>query len=138
MNKIIIDSIENINNVALQFIELMGNNKLFAFYGEMGTGKTTLIKAICEQLGVTNDIINSPSFSIVNHYITLKGENIYHFDLYRINKIEEVYDIGFEEYLDNFDYCFIEWPRIVKDILPYYTVNVNIKLNNDNTRTVFL
>jgi tRNA threonylcarbamoyladenosine biosynthesis protein TsaE len=136
MNNIKISSLGDIDKAAIEFIEQNKGNKLFAFYGEMGAGKTTFINAICKQLGVTEDIITSPTFSLVNEYMTDKGEIIFHFDLYRINKIEEIYDIGFEEYLDDFNYCFIEWPEIVEDILPPETTNIKITLHDNGSRII--
>ena len=136
MNSIEISSLGYIDKAATDFIAQNKGNKLFAFYGEMGAGKTTFINAICKQLGVTEDIITSPTFSLVNEYMTDKGKIIFHFDLYRINKIEEIYDIGFEEYLDDFDYCFIEWPEIVEDILPKETTNIRIELLEDGSRKI--
>lgn len=136
MKSIEISSLGDIDKAASEFIELNKEHKLFAFYGEMGAGKTTFINAVCKQLGVTEDIITSPTFSLVNEYMTDKGEIIFHFDLYRINKIEELYDIGFEEYLDDFDYCFIEWPEIVEDLLPEETKNIKIELHDDGSRII--
>ena len=103
-----IDSVEYIHEAAKQFINEMGTNKLFAFYGKMGVGKTTFIKAICEELGVT-DVINSPTFAIVNEYLDKDKQQIYHFDFYRIKKPEEVLDIGFEDYIYSDCLCFMEW-----------------------------
>ena len=98
METIKIDSLEHIKEAAHQFVSLMGDNTVFAFYGKMGAGKTTFIKAICQELGVT-DNITSPTFAIVNEYRSdLAGELIYHFDFYRIKKLEEVYDMGYEDY----------------------------------------
>lgn len=130
-----IESLDNINETAVEFIRAMGDNTVFAFVGGMGAGKTTFIKAICQNLGV-EDVINSPTFSIVNEYRSDSGELIYHFDFYRINKIEEVYDFGYEDYFYSGSLCFIEWPELIEPILPKDTVTVNITVNNDGSRNV--
>jgi len=130
-----IKSLDKINDVAKAFVNVMGDNTVFAFHGEMGAGKTTFIKAICETLGV-DDIINSPTFAIVNEYRSISGELIYHFDFYRINKIEEAYDFGYEDYFYSGSLCFIEWPERIESLLPSDTVNVKISINSDNSRTV--
>ena len=117
--------IENIREVARKFVEEIGERRVFAFYGKMGAGKTTFIKAVCEELGV-EDVITSPTFAIVNEYTT--GENsIYHFDFYRIKKLEEVYDMGYEEYFYSGALCFIEWPELIEELLPEDAVKVVIE-----------
>ena len=122
-----INSLDNIHEAAKEFIAAMGDNTVFAFYGKMGAGKTTFIKAVCEELGVT-DVINSPTFAIVNEYRSDEnGELIYHFDFYRIKKLEEVYDMGYEDYFYSGALCFIEWPELIEDLLPGNTVNVYIE-----------
>ena len=119
-----------------EFIAAMGDNTVFAFYGKMGAGKTTFIKALCEELGVT-DPVNSPSFAIVNEYRSdTTGELIYHFDFYRIKRLEEVYDLGYEDYFYCGALCFIEWPELVGELLPGGTVTVNIDEQEDGSRTV--
>lgn len=131
-----ITSLDNIHEAARQFIAAMGDNTVFAFYGKMGAGKTTFIKAVCEELGVT-DPINSPTFAIVNEYRSdTTGELIYHFDFYRIQKIEEVYDMGYEDYFYSGALCFIEWPELVEEVLPGDAVSVRIDEQEDSTRTV--
>ena len=131
-----ITSLDNIHEAARQFIAAMGDNTVFAFYGKMGAGKTTFIKAVCEDLGVT-DPINSPTFAIVNEYRSdTTGELIYHFDFYRIQKIEEVYDMGYEDYFYSGALCFIEWPELVEEVLPGDAVSVRIDEQEDGTRTV--
>lgn len=130
-----IESLDKINETAVEFIRAMGDNTVFAFLGGMGAGKTTFIKAICENLGV-EDVINSPTFSIVNEYRSESGELIYHFDFYRINKIEEVYDFGYEDYFYSGSLCFIEWPELIEPILPKDTVTVHITVNDDGSRSV--
>ena len=137
MTELIIKNIDDINNTAKEFIRLIDQNTVFAFHGEMGAGKTTFIKAICEELGV-DDVINSPTFAIVNEYRPGSAELIYHFDFYRINKIEEVYDMGYEDYFYSGALCFIEWPEKIEELLPGETVNVTIRENEDGTRSVLI
>ena len=133
-----IQSLDQIHEAARQFVQAMGDNTVFAFYGKMGTGKTTFIKAICEELGV-NDVITSPTFAIVNEYRSDKGgELIYHFDFYRIKKLEEVYDMGYEDYFYSGALCFIEWPELVEELLPGQTVKVTIEEVEDGSRKVTL
>lgn len=131
----IISDIENIRSVAREFIGQMGDATVFAFYGKMGVGKTTFIKAICQELGV-EDVINSPTFAIVNEYRSGSAELIYHFDFYRINKISEVYDFGYEDYFYSGALCFIEWPELVEELLPADSVKVTIEEKADGTREV--
>lgn len=133
-----ITSLDNIREAAKQFIAAMEDNTVFAFYGKMGAGKTTFIKAICEELGVT-DVINSPTFAIVNEYRSDEtGELIYHFDFYRIKKLDEVYDMGYEDYFYSGALCFIEWPELVEEVLPGDAVKVTIEEVEDGTRSVRL
>ena len=133
-----ITSLDNIREAAKQFIAAMEDNTVFAFYGKMGAGKTTFIKAICEELGVT-DVINSPTFAIVNEYRSVEtGELIYHFDFYRIKKLDEVYDMGYEDYFYSGALCFIEWPELVEEVLPGDAVKVTIEEVEDGTRSVRL
>ena len=121
-----IESLRKVDATAKKFIEKMDNHKIFAFNGNMGVGKTTFINAICKIMGVTQ-IVNSPTFSIVNEYETSLGDIIYHFDCYRIQKIQEALDLGAEEYLYSGNYCFIEWSENIAPLLPDDLVNVNIK-----------
>jgi len=130
-----IKSIESINKTAQQFIAQIGENKIFAFNGKMGAGKTTFIKSICEELGITQTV-NSPTFSIVNEYEAGEGRIIYHFDFYRINKIEEAQEIGIEEYLYSGNLCFIEWSENIASLLPNSIINVNIEEIEDGVRNV--
>ena len=125
--EITIDSIDNIREAARQFVGNMGDASVFAFYGSMGAGKTTFIKAVCEELGV-EDVITSPTFAIVNEYRSEEtGELIYHFDFYRIKKLEEVYDMGYEDYFYSGALCFIEWPELIEELLPADAVRVWIE-----------
>ena len=136
MQTIQISSLENIREAAKEFIAAMDDRTVFAFRGNMGAGKTTFVKAICEELGV-EDVINSPTFAIVNEYRSDEtGELIYHFDFYRINKLSEAEDIGTEDYFYSGALCFIEWPEKIEELLPGDVVEVNISENPDGTRTV--
>lgn len=124
---------EDIKQAALQFVDAMGENTVFAFYGKMGAGKTTFIKAVCEQMGV-EDTVTSPTFAIVNEYEAANGRPIYHFDFYRIKKVSEAYDMGCEEYFYSGHPCFIEWPELIEEVLPEETVNVTIEALPDGER----
>ena len=128
-----IKSLDNIQEAAKTFLQNMGNAHVFAFYGKMGVGKTTFIKALCEQLGV-EDVITSPTFALVNEYTSGKGEPIYHFDFYRIKKIEEVYDMGYEDYFYSGNLCFLEWPELIEELLPEDAVKVTITEKEDGSR----
>ena len=137
-----ISNLDNIREAARQFIENIGDHRVFAFYGKMGAGKTTFIKAICEELGV-EDVITSPTFAIVNEYTSHASlhtphDSIFHFDFYRIKKLEEVYDMGFEDYFYSGSLCFIEWPELIEEVLPEDAVKVTIEENADGTRSVKL
>ena len=131
-----IDNIDSIREAARQFVAATGENTVFAFYGKMGAGKTTFIKAVCEELGV-EDVITSPTFAIVNEYRSdTTGELIYHFDCYRIKKSEEVYDMGYEDYFYSGALCFIEWPELIEELLPEEAVKVTIEENAEGSRIV--
>ena len=135
-----INDLEHIREAARTFVDAMGDQHVFAFYGNMGAGKTTFIKAICEELGV-EDVVTSPTFAIVNEYtphssLLTPHSSIYHFDFYRIKKLEEVYDMGYEDYFYSDGLCFIEWPEMMEELLPEGTIKVQIKENADGTRTV--
>ena len=150
-----IQNIETIREAAREFISQIGDRRVFAFYGSMGAGKTTFVKAICEELGVS-DVITSPTFAIVNEYSLpptpsdwressgaeaspsrgrMEGA-IYHFDFYRIKKLEEVYDMGYEDYFYSGSLCFIEWPELIEELLPDDAVRVSITEQEDGSRTV--
>ncbi|WP_418788406.1 tRNA (adenosine(37)-N6)-threonylcarbamoyltransferase complex ATPase subunit type 1 TsaE [Leyella stercorea] len=131
-----INSLADINEAAQTFVENMGDGKVFAFYGKMGAGKTTFVKAICEYLGV-EDVITSPTFAIVNEYTSATtGDAIYHFDFYRIKKLEEVYDMGYEDYFYSGSLCFLEWPELIEDLLPEDATKVTIEETTDGSRVV--
>ncbi len=131
-----IDNISDIRAAAKQFIDNMGNGKVFAFYGKMGAGKTTFIKAVCEELGV-EDVITSPTFAIVNEYTSsTTGDSIYHFDFYRIKKLDEVFDMGYEDYFYGGGLCFLEWPELIEELLPEDVTKVYISEAADGSRVV--
>ncbi|MCR5043056.1 MAG: tRNA (adenosine(37)-N6)-threonylcarbamoyltransferase complex ATPase subunit type 1 TsaE [Bacteroidaceae bacterium] len=130
-----INSLNEIDKAAKDFVAAMGDRKVFAFYGKMGAGKTTFIKAVCEELGV-EDVINSPTFAIVNEYVDGKGEPVYHFDFYRIKNLQEVMDIGYEDYVYSGHVCFMEWPELIENLLPDDAVKVTIEEKTDGGRVV--
>ena len=136
-----IQDIEHIREAAREFINQIGDKRVFAFYGKMGAGKTTFVKAICEELGV-EDVITSPTFAIINEYSITSSPSplpstIYHFDFYRIKKLEEVYDMGYEDYFYSDALCFIEWPELIEEVLPDDAVRVHIEVQPDDSRLVF-
>jgi tRNA threonylcarbamoyladenosine biosynthesis protein TsaE len=131
--KLIIKEKADLYEAADKFIRLFQGNRIFAFYGTMGAGKTTIIKKICESLGAT-DTVTSPTFTLVNEYRTANGESIYHIDFYRIKKTEEVFDFGIEEYFASGSYCFMEWPELIEELLPEETIKVRITLGKNEER----
>jgi tRNA threonylcarbamoyladenosine biosynthesis protein TsaE len=135
MTTLQIETLESINQTAKKFINQIGDRTVFAFNGKMGAGKTTFIKAICETMGV-KETVNSPTFSIVNEYEASDGRIIYHFDCYRIIKIQEALDLGAEEYLYSGNLCFIEWSENIAPILPDTVVNVDIEETENGKRNV--
>jgi tRNA threonylcarbamoyladenosine biosynthesis protein TsaE len=134
MIEIQIPSLDKIADAAREFVEQIGDKRVFAFYGGMGAGKTTFIKAVCEQLGV-KDAVTSPTFAIVNEYASDFGP-VYHFDFYRIKNLGEVMDLGFEDYAYSGNFCLMEWPELIEDLLPDNTVNVHIAETSNGMRTV--
>ena len=134
MNILIKDK-KHLPGAAKELLKHNSDKKIFAFYGTMGAGKTTIIKAICEVLGVA-DIVSSPTFTLVNEYRTTTGESLYHIDFYRIRNLAEVFDFGVEEYLTGDSYCFMEWPELVEEILPPRTVKVRISVDETEQRTL--
>lgn len=133
MPRIIIESIKNIDFAAAELLKEFEGQRVFAFFGEMGAGKTTFIQALCRELDVI-EVVNSPTFTIVNEYHTENGSSIYHFDFFRIKKIEEVFDLGYEDYFYSGNYCFIEWPELITDILPDNAVLIKITVDRGGTR----
>ena len=121
-----IGNVEALTEVSDYLISLREEAEVIAFYGSMGAGKTTLIKNLCHRMGVTDEV-NSPTFAIVNEYVTEEGESVYHFDFYRIKKIEEAYDIGFENYFDSGNLCLIEWPEMIEPLMPEKHICVEIR-----------
>ena len=132
-----IDGLEGLEKAADRFVSVMDDYTIFAFYGEMGAGKTTFINALSRRLGVEEDMANSPSFSIINEYRSdTTAELIYHFDLYRLESLEEAMDIGVEDYFDSGVLCLLEWPERIEPMLPDDTVRVTITVNPDESRTI--
>lgn len=139
MTTIHVNSIDELPQAASRFVETMGDATVYAFYGEMGAGKTTFINALCRRLGVEDDMTNSPSFAIINEYRSdTTAELIYHFDLYRLENIDEALEIGVEDYFDSGALCFLEWPERIADILPDDTVRVDIRVNDDLSRDIII
>jgi len=134
MFKAEIKSLSEINHIAARFIQAFPADRLFAFYGEMGAGKTTFIKALCEEMQVL-DNVTSPTFALINEYKTENDSTIFHFDFYRIKTLSEAYDFGYEDYFFSGDYCFIEWPELIESLLPAITVKVLIR-EFDNGRRI--
>lgn len=135
METLEIDSLRDLPDAAEAILAQAGDHRVVAFYGEMGAGKTTLIRAICDRLGVT-DAISSPTFALVNHYVGDGGRNIYHFDFYRIDRLEEAFDLGYDEYFDSDALCLVEWPEKIEPLLPDDTLNVRIDVTGPTSRTV--
>ncbi len=129
---IVCKTIKNFDNVAEIILNTFKEKRIFAIYGNMGVGKTILVKSLCKKLDVT-DIVISPTFSIVNEYKRLNNDSIYHFDFYRIKKLEEVYDIGYEDYFFSNTYCFIEWPEKIETLLPKNTIKIIIEKVKNNS-----
>ncbi|MDY7394178.1 tRNA (adenosine(37)-N6)-threonylcarbamoyltransferase complex ATPase subunit type 1 TsaE [Aureibaculum sp. 2210JD6-5] len=127
-------TLNELSEVANQIVE-SASNKVLLFYGEMGVGKTTLIKEIFKQLSV-EDVVSSPTFSLVNEYLSRQGETIYHFDFYRIKNEEEALDMGIEEYFDSNNWCLVEWPDNIKNLLPLNAVKIKLLLNEDGSRRI--
>lgn len=126
-NKMICKDESDLANVASSLLNHFKGKRFFAFYGEMGAGKTTLIKTLCDFIYVT-DTVCSPTFSLVNIYQTQNRQEVYHFDLYRINSVEELYDIGYEDYFYSEKWCFVEWAEKIEDLLPDFTVRIRIEV----------
>lgn len=133
MTEIIVNGIEDLPRAARVFLDKKGDASIIAFYGSMGAGKTTFITALCEALGV-KDVVNSPTFTIVNEYRDGRGDSVYHFDFYRINRLSEALDIGLYEYFDSGSLCLIEWPEMIEELLPEETLKVQILTDDARTR----
>ena len=127
--------LQALQDAARKLLEGFPQERVFAFYGAMGAGKTTFIKALCRELG-SEDTITSPSFALINEYSTQTGEIIYHFDFYRIKKLEEAFDLGYEDYIYSGNYCFIEWPEMIDSLLPEGIVEVKISETEQGGRTI--
>ena len=132
--KITINTLTDITAAAKEFLAAVGDKRHFAFYGPMGAGKTTFIKAVCEQLGTT-DTVSSPSFAIINEYNSAAGR-IFHFDFYRIKNLEEAYNLGYEDYFFGDDYCFVEWPEKIEELMPEHFTIVKISVDDANQRII--
>ena len=130
--KISIKSLTDIDSAAKEFLTAVGDKRHFAFYGPMGAGQTTFIKAGCGQLGTT-DIVSSPSFAIINEYNSAVG-HIFHFDFYRIKNLEEAYNLGYEDYFFGDDYCFVEWPEKIEELMPEHFTTVKVSVGDDDSR----
>ncbi|QKG78936.1 tRNA (adenosine(37)-N6)-threonylcarbamoyltransferase complex ATPase subunit type 1 TsaE [Tenuifilum thalassicum] len=137
MDSILLKGLNDIDKAASKILSSIGENRIICFYGEMGAGKTTLIREICKKLGVT-DVVTSPTFALVNEYTDENGTPVYHFDFYRIKQIDEVFDFGYEEYFYNPNaICLIEWPELVEPILPSEgVVDIYLKVNQDSSRVI--
>jgi len=135
MFKAEVNSLREINNIARNFLEAHPADRIFAFYGKMGAGKTTFIKALCENLHVL-DYVTSPTFALINEYETSTGKSIYHFDFYRIKNITEAFDFGYEDYFFSDEYCFIEWPELIEQLLPPNCIKVYISETGNGNRLI--
>ncbi|MCP4521670.1 MAG: tRNA (adenosine(37)-N6)-threonylcarbamoyltransferase complex ATPase subunit type 1 TsaE [Cytophagales bacterium] len=135
--KIHLKSLNDLSQVACQIIDLAQDYKIWDFVGEMGAGKTTLIKEVCKQIGVEENV-SSPTFSIVNEYESVKGDTLFHFDFYRMEDEEEAFDMGVEEYFESGDICFLEWSELIPSYLPPHRLEVAVDLLEDNTREITL
>ena len=136
-HEILIQNIAGLDEAARQFLSEIGDNKLIAFYAPMGAGKTTFTTAVCKVLGVSADAVSSPTFAIINEYRTASGEPLYHFDFYRITQLAEALDIGFYDYVDSGCRCIMEWPENIEGLLPEETLRVHIRVNPDESRTLY-
>ena len=129
------DNLKALESIARRLISEFSEDRIFAFYGKMGAGKTTFIQSVCKILG-TNDNVTSPTFALINEYKTIQMDSIFHFDFYRIKDIEEAFDLGYEDYLYSGSYCLIEWPEMIEPILPEKIVKVKIEVAENGTRNI--
>ncbi len=136
IKEILIKDLSGLQAAAKEFLSLTSAHKLIAFYAPMGAGKTTFTTAICRELGIEEDAVSSPTFAIVNEYRTANGENVYHFDFYRIEKEEEALDIGLYDYLDSGSLCLMEWPENIESLLPEDCLKVHIEVLSDLSRKI--
>ena len=130
-----VNSLKELDLVAEELVEQFPKERVFAFYGKMGAGKTTFIQSICRILD-TADNVTSPTFALINEYVTTEANSIFHFDFYRIKDIEEAFDLGYEDYIYSGDYCLIEWPEMIETLLPENLVEVKIEVQEDGSRTI--
>ena len=128
---------DNLGAAAAEFLEAVGENRLIAFYGNLGAGKTTFIKELCSRLGVEDNVC-SPTFTIVNEYRAADGDSVFHFDFYRIDSLREAEDLGLEEYFYSGCFCFMEWPEKVAELLPEEVVEVRIEPVDEVTRRILI
>lgn len=135
-HEIIIRDLSDLGRAAEEFLKEIGGHRLIAFFAPMASGKTTFTTAICKALGVEEDAVSSPTFAIVNEYRSAGGEPVYHFDFYRIERLEEAYDIGLFDYLDSGNLCIMEWPENIEELLPEETLRVVISIRPDQSRVV--
>ncbi|UBM61457.1 tRNA (adenosine(37)-N6)-threonylcarbamoyltransferase complex ATPase subunit type 1 TsaE [Candidatus Sulfidibacterium hydrothermale] len=134
-NKIRLSALEALPSAAQKILSTFPDQRIFAFYGEMGAGKTTFIQSFCRQLG-SNDNVSSPTFALINEYKDRNGNAIFHFDFYRMKRLEEAFDIGLEEYLYSGNYCFMEWPEKITELLPPTYVRVDIEVKDNLDRVI--
>jgi tRNA threonylcarbamoyladenosine biosynthesis protein TsaE len=135
--KLVCENVHSLDTAASQILKTFSGQRIFALFGNMGAGKTTFIKALCRKLNV-KDVVNSPTFAIVNEYLTAKGESVYHFDFYRLKKESEAIEIGYEEYIYSGCYCFIEWPEKIENLLPEGYVNIRLEVDDETkVRTIY-
>ena len=130
-----INSLKDLEKAAINLLEVFHSQRVFAFYGKMGAGKTTFIQALCKSLG-SDDVVTSPTFAIINEYKTREQKSIFHFDFYRMKNLEEAFDLGYEDYLFGGNYCLIEWPEMIEPLLPQNIVEVKIEVNPDESRII--
>ena len=128
-------SINDLQSVANELVATFPEQRIFAFYGKMGAGKTTFIQSICKALG-SDDNVTSPTFALINEYYTKEMDSVFHFDFYRIKHLEEAYDLGYEDYIYSGNYCLIEWPEMIASLLPEKRVEVKIEVGDDDSRTI--
>jgi tRNA threonylcarbamoyladenosine biosynthesis protein TsaE len=129
------EHIKDLNKIAKRLISEFPGERIFAFYGKMGAGKTTFIQSVCKALG-SEDTVTSPTFALINEYKTGDRQSVFHFDFYRIKNMEEAFDLGYEDYLYSGSYCLIEWPELIEPLLPENIVKVKIEVDEDGSRNI--